>query len=81
MFCSYTINNKINHNNTEKLKISKENTIIINNRFETSISDVFAGGDCTTGSKSVVEAVAHGKFIADQINSIFLSKGSSKSLN
>ena len=67
--------------NTEKLKISKVNTIIINSRFETSIPDVFAGGDCTTGSKSVIEAVAHGKIIADQINSIFISKGSAKSLN
>ena len=36
-------------------------------KFLTSIPEVFAGGDCVIGSKSVVDAVAHGKIIADQI--------------
>ena len=61
----------LNGFDTEKLKTSKADTIIVNKRFITSISDVLAGGDCVTGSKSVVEAVAHGKIIAEQIKSIF----------
>ncbi|MBY9010135.1 MAG: FAD-dependent oxidoreductase [Candidatus Lokiarchaeota archaeon] len=57
--------------NTEKLKITDMNTFIVNEKFVTSIPDVLAGGDCVTGSKRVVEAVAHGKIIADQLKSIF----------
>jgi len=47
------------------------NTFIVNEKFVTSIPDVLAGGDCITGSKSVVETVAHGKIIADQLKRIF----------
>ena len=36
-------------------------------KFFTNVSKVLAGGDCVLGSKSVVDAVAHGKIIADQI--------------
>jgi glutamate synthase (NADPH/NADH) small chain len=52
---------------TNKIKVSEKNTIIVNEKFYTSASNVLAGGDCVSGSKSVVEAVAHGKIIADQI--------------
>jgi NADPH-dependent glutamate synthase beta subunit-like oxidoreductase len=62
----------LNGFDTEKLKTSKSDTIIVDKNFVTSISDVLAGGDCVTGSKSVVEAVAHGKIIANQINSILM---------
>jgi NADPH-dependent glutamate synthase beta subunit-like oxidoreductase len=50
-----------------KFKITKQNTFIVNEKFFTSVPKVLAGGDCVVGSKSVVEAVAHGKIIAEQI--------------
>ncbi len=52
-----------------QIETTKWNTFIINEKFHTSLSDVLAGGDCVTGSKSVIYAVAHGKLIADQIYS------------
>ncbi|NVM36603.1 MAG: FAD-dependent oxidoreductase [Candidatus Lokiarchaeota archaeon] len=52
---------------TNKFKITKSNTFVINEKFFTSVPKVLAGGDCVLGSKSVVDAVAHGKLIADQI--------------
>ncbi|MFX1281205.1 MAG: FAD-dependent oxidoreductase [Promethearchaeota archaeon] len=51
----------------EKFEITKQNTFIVNEKFFTSVPKVLAGGDCVIGSKSVVDAVAHGKLIADQI--------------
>lgn len=57
---------------TNNLKITRWNTIKVNEKFFTSIPHVLAGGDCVTGSKSVVDAVAHGKVIADQIRGFLL---------
>ncbi|MFX1304705.1 MAG: FAD-dependent oxidoreductase [Promethearchaeota archaeon] len=51
----------------DKFKVTKSNTFIVNEKFFTSVPKVLAGGDCVLGSKSVVDAVAHGKLIADQI--------------
>ncbi|MFX1428089.1 MAG: FAD-dependent oxidoreductase, partial [Promethearchaeota archaeon] len=51
----------------DKFKITKQNTFVVNENFFTSVARVLAGGDCVVGSKSVVDAVAHGKIIADQI--------------
>lgn len=59
---------------TNEFKITKWNTFKVNEKFFTSIPQVLAGGDCVTGSKSVVEAVAHGKIIADQIQEFLLRK-------
>ncbi|MFX0023532.1 MAG: FAD-dependent oxidoreductase [Candidatus Hermodarchaeota archaeon] len=50
-----------------RFKMSESNTFIVNEKFYTSVPKVLAGGDCVLGSKSVVDAVAHGKLIADQI--------------
>ena len=50
-----------------KFEVTKWNTFIIDKDFCTSVMDILAGGDCVTGSKSVIHAVAHGKLIADQI--------------
>ena len=55
---------------TKDLKITDRNTIKIDQNFVTSIPKVLAGGDCVTGSKSVVDAVAHGKIIANQIEKL-----------
>jgi NADPH-dependent glutamate synthase beta subunit-like oxidoreductase len=51
-----------------KFRITKWNTFVVNEKFFTSVPGVLAGGDCVIGSKSVVDAVAHGKIIADQIH-------------
>ncbi|MFX1557744.1 MAG: FAD-dependent oxidoreductase [Promethearchaeota archaeon] len=59
---------------TNELRITSWNTIEINDKFFTSIPQVLAGGDCVTGSKSVVDAVAHGKIIANHICDLFLLK-------
>jgi NADPH-dependent glutamate synthase beta subunit-like oxidoreductase len=52
---------------THKFKVTKSNTFIVNEKFFTNVPKVLAGGDCVLGSKSVVDAVAHGRLIADQI--------------
>ncbi len=52
---------------THKFNVTKSNKFIVNERFFTNVPNVLAGGDCVLGSKSVVDAVAHGKIIADQI--------------
>ncbi|MFX1567549.1 MAG: FAD-dependent oxidoreductase [Promethearchaeota archaeon] len=51
----------------DKFKLTRANTFIVNEKFFTNVPRVLAGGDCVLGSKSVVDAVAHGKLIADQI--------------
>jgi NADPH-dependent glutamate synthase beta subunit-like oxidoreductase len=58
---------------TKDLKITNKNTIKIDQNFITSIPKVLAGGDCVTGSKSVVDAVAHGKIITNQIEKLIES--------
>jgi NADPH-dependent glutamate synthase beta subunit-like oxidoreductase len=56
---------------TDKFEITKSNRFIVNEKFFTNVPNVLAGGDCVLGSKSVVDAVAHGKIIADQIYDFF----------
>jgi NADPH-dependent glutamate synthase beta subunit-like oxidoreductase len=53
--------------NKNKFKFTALNTFEVDDKFITSIPGVFAGGDCVNGSKSVVDAVAHGKTIAEHI--------------
>jgi len=55
----------------ENLKLTERKTILVDENFFTSIPEVLAGGDCVSGSKSVVDAVAQGKIIAEQINKLF----------
>ena len=50
------------------IKLTPRNTIFVEDNFFTSIAEVLAGGDCVTGSKSVVDAVAQGKIIATYNN-------------
>lgn len=53
-----------------KYEITEQNTFVVDNNFKTSVPGVYAGGDCVTGSRSVVEAVAQGKVIAEKIHRI-----------
>jgi glutamate synthase (NADPH/NADH) small chain len=41
--------------------------LVVNEKFFTTVPRVLAGGDCVHGSKSVVDAVAQGKIIANNI--------------
>ncbi|NVM01020.1 MAG: FAD-dependent oxidoreductase [Candidatus Helarchaeota archaeon] len=51
-----------------KFEINRWNTFEVNENYSTSVPGVFAGGDCVTGPKSVVDAVAQGKKIAKKIH-------------
>lgn len=57
----------------DKFKVSNRNTFIVDKKYFTSVQKVLAGGDCVSGSKSVVNSVAQGKKIAENINE-FLTK-------
>ncbi|MHA1784871.1 MAG: FAD-dependent oxidoreductase [Candidatus Helarchaeota archaeon] len=57
----------LNGFDTNKFKISRWNTFEVDDKYMTSVPGVFAGGDCVTGSKTVVEAIAQGKIIAKNI--------------
>jgi NADPH-dependent glutamate synthase beta subunit-like oxidoreductase len=59
---------------TNKLRITRWNTIEINEKFFILIPQVLAGDDCVTGLKSVVDAAAHGEIIANHIRELILSK-------
>lgn len=54
--------------NTENLETNKHGLIIIDDIGHTTKEGVFACGDVVTGAKTVVEAVAHGKKVADSID-------------
>ncbi|MHA1300193.1 MAG: FAD-dependent oxidoreductase [Candidatus Helarchaeota archaeon] len=51
-----------------EFEINRWNTFEVNENFETSVHGVFAAGDCVTGPKTVVEAVAAGKKVAEKIH-------------
>lgn len=44
----------------DKPKLDKRGRIFVNENYQTSLEDVFAGGDCIDGKDLVVEAVNHG---------------------
>ncbi|MPN51146.1 Glutamate synthase [NADPH] small chain [bioreactor metagenome] len=54
--------------NTENIETNKHGLIIIDDIGHTTKEGVFACGDVVTGAKTVVEAVAHGKKVADSID-------------
>lgn len=53
---------------TNELAIDKWNTIIVNEKMQTSIENVFAGGDCVSGPSLVVNAMKDGIKAAHSIN-------------
>ncbi|MHA1380114.1 MAG: FAD-dependent oxidoreductase [Candidatus Helarchaeota archaeon] len=52
----------------DEFKITRWNTFEVDENFQTSVKGVFAAGDCVTGSKTVVEAIAAGKQVAEKIH-------------
>ena len=57
---------------TKDLKLNKWGYIEVNEKGQSSLSDVFAGGDIVTGSATVISAMGAGKKAAASINE-FLS--------
>ncbi len=53
---------------TINLNTGKKGNITINERYETSINNVYAGGDITSGSSTVINAIRDGKSAAKQID-------------
>ena len=60
--------------NTENLETNKYGLIIIDEIGHTTRDAVFASGDVVTGARTVVEAVAHAKKVADSIDEYCKSK-------
>ncbi|WP_455539469.1 NAD(P)-dependent oxidoreductase [Terrisporobacter sp.] len=54
--------------NTDNLETNKQGLIVIDEIGHTTKRGVFACGDVVTGAKTVVEAVAHGKKVAEAID-------------
>ncbi|MFL0168088.1 NAD(P)-dependent oxidoreductase [Candidatus Clostridium helianthi] len=61
--------------NTTKLKINSAGLIVADEEGNTTRPGVFGSGDVVTGAKTVVEAVAHAKVVAETIEEYCESKG------
>ena len=55
-------------NNTTKLNTSGKGLLITDNEGRTTKRGTFASGDVVTGAKTVVEAIAHAKVVAETID-------------
>ncbi|MDD5086624.1 MAG: NADPH-dependent glutamate synthase [Candidatus Nanoarchaeia archaeon] len=53
---------------TINLNTGKKGNIIVNEKYETSIEKIYAGGDITSGSATVINAIRDGKTAAKQID-------------
>jgi glutamate synthase (NADPH/NADH) small chain len=54
--------------NTPDLELNKWGYIVVNEKMQTSIADVFAGGDIVTGAATVISAMGAGKKAAYSIH-------------
>ncbi|MEE8330528.1 MAG: NAD(P)-dependent oxidoreductase [Acidimicrobiia bacterium] len=50
------------------LELEAGGRVVVNENFRTATPNVWAGGDCVNGGQEVVNAVAHGKAAADDID-------------
>ena len=57
------------------VEVNRRGTIVINESYETSLKNVYAGGDCVFGPKSVIEALRDGRKAASEIDKNFGGKG------
>lgn len=60
--------NPIFTQNTKGLELSKKGNILTNEKAQTSLPDVFAGGDIVTGAATVIKAMGAGKLAAIEID-------------
>jgi NADPH-dependent glutamate synthase beta subunit-like oxidoreductase len=57
------------------VEVTRRGTIVINENHETSIKNVYAGGDCVYGPSSVIEALRDGRNAASSIDRSFGGRG------
>lgn len=57
------------------VEVSRRGTIVVNDNYETSVKNVYAGGDCVFGPKSVIEALRDGRLAASVIDKSFGGNG------
>jgi len=60
--------NKVLFENVPDLKISERSTIVVDEKYRTSVKGVFAGGDAVRGEATVVLAMGDGKKAAKYID-------------
>ena len=60
--------------NTKNIDTNKYGLLVTDDKGHTTREGVFGSGDVVTGAKTVVEAVAHAKKVADSIQGYFKSK-------
>ena len=63
-------------NTTEGLKATKNGLLETNEYGETTVEGIFASGDVVLGAKTVVEAVAYSKIVADAMDRYMQKKES-----
>jgi NADPH-dependent glutamate synthase beta subunit-like oxidoreductase len=57
------------------VEVTRRGTIVTNENYETSLKNVYAGGDCVYGPSSVIEALRDGRNAASAIDRSFGGKG------
>jgi NADPH-dependent glutamate synthase beta subunit-like oxidoreductase len=57
------------------VEVTRRGTIVTNENYETSLKNVYAGGDCVYGPSSVIEALRDGRNAASAIDKSFGGKG------
>ena len=57
------------------VEVSRRGTIVVKDNYETSVKNVYAGGDCVFGPKSVIEALRDGRLAASEIDKSFGGNG------
>ena len=68
-------------NTTEGLKATKNGLLQTDENGETTVDGIFASGDVVLGAKTVVEAVAYSKIVADAMDRYMQSKDKESETN
>jgi glutamate synthase (NADPH/NADH) small chain len=55
------------------LKMGKKNSILVDDRYQTSMAGVFAAGDVITGESLVVKAMEHGREAAQRVHEFLMN--------
>lgn len=55
------------------LKMGKKNSILVDDRYQTSMAGVFAAGDVITGESLVVKAMGHGREAAQRVHEFLMN--------
>jgi glutamate synthase (NADPH/NADH) small chain len=72
--------NPIIQRTTPSLKVTKHSTIVVDNKMQTNIEGVYAGGDIISGTATVISAMGAGKAAAKSIHEYVMKTGKSLAL-